>query len=174
MKVPSWFLFLSAGTVRSSPALLASRPEGTAASRCCGEALSETSIQSTGKQKIISTVRQQDVHEQTLQSAFNHFNSRPSRLFFFFFFFYLVPAHVVTSVHDDWLPTVVALSNVQAGFGAKIFQLVRNTNVKANLKMWQRLQNAEENICSVHKSKKVNKQGCGLTAPNFSGFKSGR
>lgn len=75
--------------------------------------------------------------------------------------FYLVAAHVVTRVHDDWLPTVVALADVQAGFGAEIFQLVRKTNVKANLRMWQRLQNAEENFCSVHKSTEVNKWGRG-------------
>lgn len=56
---------------------------------------------------------------------------------------YLVTAHVVTSVHDDWLSSLVVLSNVQAGFGAKIFQLVCNTNER------QTLTYGRENIYSI-------------------------
>lgn len=72
-----------------------------------------------------------------------------------FVLLYLVAAHVVTRVHDDWLPPLVVLSNVQAGLGAEIFQLGCNTNIKNKLKA--EITKHEENIYSVTNPQRLNR-----------------
>lgn len=140
MTAPSWCPFLSAGTVQSSPALPASGPAGTAASQCCGAALFETSIQSTGEESS-SHVRHQWSRAQTRKICIYFWKFK----FEAFTRLYLVAAHVVTCVHDDGLPPLVVLSDVQAGFGAEIFQL------KADITEYK------ENIYSVTNPQRLNR-----------------
>lgn len=61
----------------------------------------------------------------------------------------------MTRVHDDWLPPLVVLSNVQAGLGAEIFQLGCNTNIKNKLKA--EITKQEENIYSVTNPQRLNR-----------------
>lgn len=49
--MPNWCPFLSADTVRASPALPGPRPQDTAAFRCCDGALFETSTQNTTRER---------------------------------------------------------------------------------------------------------------------------
>lgn len=62
----------------------------------------------------------------------------------------------MTCVHDDGLPPLVVLSDVQAGFGAEIFQLGCNTNIKKK-RLKAEITKHKENIYSVTNPQRLNR-----------------
>lgn len=77
---------------------------------------------------------------------------------------YLVAAHVVTLVHDHRFATFVALSNIQAGFRALVLNLRANMYIIITF-----VKKKKPNLLGLN----VNDQKVCLTAPCFTGFRSG-